>query len=140
MAFWQFNEPWPAVSWSLVDRRGRPKAAYSMLMRSYQPLLVAAVFERRAWRAGDRFDAEIWVVNDGAEEAAEGEVEALLDGRSVCPRSRVAAPPASARQVGAFGVQLAGPPATLALAWRAGGAVLAANEYDLQVYLPPPQP
>ena len=28
VAFWQLNEPWPAVSWAVIDRAGRPKAAY----------------------------------------------------------------------------------------------------------------
>jgi hypothetical protein len=44
VAFWQFNEPWPAVSWSVVDHAGRPKAA--MPCCAYQPLLVAARFVR----------------------------------------------------------------------------------------------
>ena len=35
VAFWQLNEPWPAVSWSVIDRAGRPKAAYEMLRRSF---------------------------------------------------------------------------------------------------------
>jgi hypothetical protein len=33
VAFWQFNEPWRAVSWSVVDRNGRPKAAYKAMLK-----------------------------------------------------------------------------------------------------------
>ena len=53
VAFWQLNEPWPAVSWSVIDAAGRPKAAYYAICQSYQPLLVAARFPWRPYAAGD---------------------------------------------------------------------------------------
>ena len=52
VAFWQLNEPWPAVSWAVIDRAGRPKAAYEMLRRAYQPILIAARFPWRRYAAG----------------------------------------------------------------------------------------
>lgn len=36
---WQYNEPWPAVTFSLVDFFGRPKAAYYWVRRAYAPVL-----------------------------------------------------------------------------------------------------
>jgi len=49
VAFWQLNEPWRAVTWSVIDRAGRPKAGYAAVQRAYQPVLVAAKFPRRAY-------------------------------------------------------------------------------------------
>ncbi len=35
--FWQWNDCWPAVSWSAVDYYGRKKALYYQVKRSYAP-------------------------------------------------------------------------------------------------------
>ncbi|MGE5602223.1 MAG: glycosyl hydrolase 2 galactose-binding domain-containing protein [Nitrososphaerales archaeon] len=140
LAFWQFNEPWPVVSWSVIDRLGRPKAAYDMLLRSYQPLLVAARFNWRRWRAGDRFVAELWLVNDTSERFDECSVEAFVDGRPAYQVADVTLPPAQAFRIGSLSVCLATPPSSLELTLARSGVVLARNEYDLTVYLPPPQP
>lgn len=36
---WQYDEPWPAVTFSLIDYYGRPKAAYYWVKRAYAPVL-----------------------------------------------------------------------------------------------------
>jgi beta-mannosidase len=36
---WQYNEPWPAVTFSLVDFYGRAKAAYYWVARAHMPLM-----------------------------------------------------------------------------------------------------
>ena len=36
---WQYNEPWPAVTFSLVDFFGRPKAAYYWAARAHAPVM-----------------------------------------------------------------------------------------------------
>ena len=36
---WQYNEPWPAVTFSLVDFFGRPKAAYYWVRHACQPVM-----------------------------------------------------------------------------------------------------
>ena len=36
---WQYDEPWPAVTFSLVDFFGRAKAAYYWVRRAYAPVL-----------------------------------------------------------------------------------------------------
>jgi beta-mannosidase len=54
---WQFNDVWPALSWSVVDHDARPKAAYYFLQRAYRPVI--ATF---------RVDGELlelWVTNSG---------------------------------------------------------------------------
>ena len=36
---WQYDEPWPAVTFSLVDFFGRPKAAYYWVKRAHAPVI-----------------------------------------------------------------------------------------------------
>ncbi|OQA47215.1 MAG: Exo-beta-D-glucosaminidase precursor [Chloroflexi bacterium ADurb.Bin325] len=146
VAFWQFNEPWRAVSWSVVDRAGRPKAAYAAVTRSYRPLLIAAQFPRREYRAGDIFEAELWLVNDlppskpgfPAEDGALT-AEAWLDDRRVWAAD-TARPGTGAYRLGAMRAALAARPEALTLRLLHRGAVVAENRYDLQVPLPGPQP
>jgi len=40
--FWQFNDCWPAVSWSAIDYYGRPKALYEEARRLFAPVYVFA--------------------------------------------------------------------------------------------------
>ena len=94
VAFWQLNEPWPAVSWSVIDRGGRPKAAYEMLRRAYQPILIAARFPWRRYAEGDVFRAEVWLVNDGPAAWQGCCAEALLDDTVVWTAADVSLPPA----------------------------------------------
>ena len=140
VAFWQFNEPWPAVSWSVIDRAGRPKAAYEMLRRAFQPILIAARFPWRRYLAGDVLRAEIWLVNDGQASWQACCVEALLDGTPVWKVTGVVLPPACASPVGELAVRLDVAPQALDLSLRSGGVLLASNHYDLAVHLPGHQP
>ena len=45
---WQFNDCWPAISWSLVDYFRRPKASYYYTRRAFAPILAALIFEPAA--------------------------------------------------------------------------------------------
>jgi beta-mannosidase len=38
--FWQWNDCWPAISWSVVDYLGQPKAAYYTVKKAFSPNLV----------------------------------------------------------------------------------------------------
>ncbi len=148
VAFWQFNEPWVAASWSVVDRAGRSKRAYEMLKRSYTPLLVAARFARKAYQRGDQFEAEVWLVNDAPRAVKLDRITAELDhnqerkdGSPVgFEFGACAISPTSAARVGQISAKLAVAPRELRLVCEAEGAVVASNIYDLTVYLPPPQP
>jgi len=140
VAFWQFNEPWPVVSWSVIDRAGRPKKAYEVLKRSFQPVLVAADFEWRAYQSGDTFRAAIWLVNDSAQAWPDCEITAWLDGVAVWRADEIELAPASARPVGALVLELSTAPGRLELEMAAGPDILATNTYDLSIHLPGDQP
>lgn len=56
VCLWQFNEPWPGISWAIVDYFKRPKLAYQRLKDWYNPVLVCLKFRPR--------HTEIWIVND----------------------------------------------------------------------------
>ncbi len=133
VAFWQFNEPWPAVSWAVIDRAGRPKAAYEALRHCCQPVLIAARFPRRPYRAGDLFRAQIWLANDGPLAWRGCHAEADLDGYSVWAAAGLDLPPASAACVGDLTWTLVAPPQRLYLRLTCGESVLAENFYDLAV-------
>jgi len=54
---WQFEDTWPAMSWSLVDVDGVPKSAYYAVARAAAPLAVS-------WRAAENHGVELWLVNN----------------------------------------------------------------------------
>lgn len=58
-AFWQFNEPWPAISWAVVAWDRMPKRAYERLRCMYQPLLISL-----RWPVDGSDRVEVWAVND----------------------------------------------------------------------------
>lgn len=57
---WQFNEPWPGLTWSVLDHDLTPKAGYWFLQRAYKASI--ATFDVRAERL------ELWVTNSGRHE------------------------------------------------------------------------
>ena len=54
--FWQLNDCWPVTSWSVIDSRLRPKAAYYFARRFFSPVLASI----RQTGAG----LEVWVTSD----------------------------------------------------------------------------
>ncbi len=62
--FWQFNEPWPSISWSVVDWFLRPKLAYYAVRDAYAPVLICAEYTKKSWKKGETFKCKAWVVND----------------------------------------------------------------------------
>jgi len=129
---WQFNEPWPAISWALVDYFRRPKLAFQRLKAWwYRPLLVSLDFEPgRRWRAGDVFRAAVWGVNDSGAAAA-GDLTVALDGTVIFSAKGVTLPPDSSVRLGEVEYRLAERPSRVTVRLSAGEAALASNEYDL---------
>jgi len=58
------NDPAPAVSWSVVDWRRRPKAAYGVLAAAMRPVLVCAKYPEAGYTVGAMFSVPVFVVND----------------------------------------------------------------------------
>ena len=58
------NDPAPAISWSVVDWRRRPKAAYGILADAMRPVLVCAKYPEAAYVEGTVFSLPVSVVND----------------------------------------------------------------------------
>jgi len=131
VCLWQFNEPWPAISWAIVDYFGRPKLAYERLKDWYKPVLISLNFPiGRRWQAGQTFQAEIWATNDSLEAYPGCELQISLDGTPVHTQA-LDLPPDSARQVGQLSHPLTRPPQVIKLALCHMNKLLAQNRYEL---------
>jgi beta-mannosidase len=126
---WQFNEPWPAICWSILDYYRQPKLAYYLLRRLYAPLLVSFAFPWRRYRAGDTLRGTLWLVNDSAAPVADATLTVLL-GRAKLWQGPASVPADTARPLGDLAVHL---PDTgiLRLLLIKDDTVLAENAYDL---------
>jgi len=58
--FWQLNDTWPGLSWSVLDYYAFPKAGYFYARRAYAPIM--ASFKRE-----DDGGYSLWIVNDTLE-------------------------------------------------------------------------
>jgi beta-mannosidase len=79
------NDPAPAVSWSVVDWKHRPKAAYRVLAAAMSPVLVCAQYPGECYAAGTAFSLPLFVVNDFARDLGrlDWTWELYLDGAGV---------------------------------------------------------
>ena len=69
---WCYCEPWKtAVNNSLIAYPAAPRKAYEAVKAALRPVLASARIPRFDWRVGDIFSAEIWLLNDSAEDARE---------------------------------------------------------------------
>ncbi|WP_299523235.1 glycoside hydrolase family 2 protein [Winogradskyella sp.] len=55
--YWQFNDCWPAVSWSSIDHFGNWKALQYKLKRAFNNILISSKVENDTLKT--------WIVNDG---------------------------------------------------------------------------
>lgn len=58
------NDPAPAISWSVVDWRGRPKAAYAVLAAAMEPVIICAEYPEKSYVVGEEISLPLFVVND----------------------------------------------------------------------------
>ena len=78
---WQLNEPWPAISWSLLDYYRRPKPAYETVKRLFRPILISIEYPLRRYKTGDPLCLKVWAINDTMEALPGCSLEVvLLDG------------------------------------------------------------
>ncbi len=62
--FWQFNEPWPTVCWSVVDYFFRPKLAWHKLKQIYSPLLFSLEYPLGPYEPNQVLEAGAFLIND----------------------------------------------------------------------------
>jgi beta-mannosidase len=55
--FWQLNDCWPVLSWSVLDYYGFAKAGYYYVRRAYAPVLAS-------FKQLEDGDVELWITND----------------------------------------------------------------------------
>jgi beta-mannosidase len=137
LCLWQFNEPWPAVSWAIVDYFGRPKLAWRQLRTWYAPVLVSLEFPvGRRWLPGDEFSARVWLINDTLHSYPDCTVHldliSINHSQFTIHHSPLALlPPNQALKIDAFTHRLTAPPHTLTATLRHGDEVLSRNSYRL---------
>lgn len=61
--FWQLNDCWPGISWSVIDYYLNPKGAYHYVARAFAPLLYT-------FRQEENGSVTLWGVNDTLEPAS----------------------------------------------------------------------
>jgi beta-mannosidase len=135
---WQLNEPWPAISWALVDFYRRTKPAYDMVRRLFQPLLISLDFPLRPYCTGAQIPVDIWIVNDRHHTLTRCEVDVVLwDGLGKAVNrftQEVDITPDSARRLGQVKWILpSGPDWRLSGQLSCRGQCLARNEYELSM-------
>ena len=64
LLIWQYDDIWPCISWSMVDWYGAPKPSYYFQKRAASPVHVAADYERYLWKTGEKFRADVYLLND----------------------------------------------------------------------------
>ncbi len=130
VAVWQLNDPWPNISWSIIDYAGVPKRAYYALKQLYAPVLVSFDYALAPRRAGDVVAGDLWLVNDRLESLAAVDVRAYHNGKEVYAR-RGGAGADSAARIDALTVRLADGANVLRLVACDDARVWCENEYDL---------
>ena len=131
---WQLNEPWPAVSWSVIDYFGAPKLAYQRLKELYNPVLVTLDYPLHRYEPGDLLRADIWVINDTRRDYPACELRCRQWGREVWWR-RLDLPSRGLMLAGRVETSIVGA-GDLDLTLTFEGAVLSHNSYDLAYHDP----
>lgn len=76
---WCFNEPWPsAANNSLVSWPAVAKPALAAVGEALRPALASAKVRKFAWKEGELFDPEIWLLSDDPYPVKAGRVSATL--------------------------------------------------------------
>ena len=78
MINWCYEEPWiTAANNSIISYPAIPKPAYHSVKNALRPTLFSARIPKFDWKAGERFSAEIWLLNDSPA-CVDGSVEVTL--------------------------------------------------------------
>lgn len=143
--FWQYNEPWPAISWSVVDYYLKPKLAYHKLKEIYNPLFISLEFPLKKYKPGDAFEAKPFLINDThkAFKDLTLKIRMIGDGK-IASETRIAAgeaEPDSIRELALFKTDVAGDRTrVLECVLERSGKTLCRNSYDLTIHDSAPTP
>ena len=131
--FWMFEESWPGMVGSVVDYDLQPKLAYMQMQDTYNPVLIAADLDIRAWKPGDDFKSDIFLVNDTSQELSVLKIEALVGGKPAGNWS-IDSEPDSSVKIASISTRIpAGGPATLELFVKQDDKTIAHNLYNLSI-------
>jgi beta-mannosidase len=133
--FWQFNEPWPAICWSVVDYYRCPKLAYYKLQQIYSPVLISLAYPPMEYRPGTLLRAEIWAINDLLQSFEGCWLQISLDSEEIFSQT-IDLPPDSCRLVGLIEHPLPNGGRRLEAELSCQGKVISTNSYDLQYHDP----
>ena len=136
--FWQFNEPWPAICWSVIDYELVPKLAYERIKDSYNPLLIAADLAVRGWKPGDELVTDIYLVNDYDKKFSNLKIQAYTNGKLIGTWVNDAEPDSSVKIAELKTNLLPDAAAVLELFVWDKDKLVSKNFYDLEVYDPKP--
>jgi len=128
-AFWQFDEPWPAICWSVIDYTRRPKPAYFKIKELYNPILISFDYPQRPRLPGELVRGDLWLIND-ALSSVRGELRGTLNGALILAQT-VEIGANTAHRVGALEVLLATDKNALRFELGVEGEIISTNEYDL---------
>ena len=62
-----FNDPNPAILWSVVDYWGMPKASYFAMQKAFAPQYAFALFDKDRYSPGDIVTLPVYAINDKKE-------------------------------------------------------------------------
>lgn len=127
-AFWQFNEPWYSICWSVVDYTRTPKVAYHKIKELYNPVLVSFAYPYRKRDSDEIVSGQVWLINDTLGEI-QGTVSAWHNNTLLMTLDVVIAPN-DARVFQGLDLRLNSGENVLRFELR-GDGVLTTNEYDL---------
>jgi beta-mannosidase len=136
--FWQLNEPWPAISWSVIDYYRRPKEAYHALRDIYNPVLVSMRYDLRRHEPGEIVPIEVWVINDLLRPLENCRLDVLMgdNGERLMELhfDIGTVPPDSSQSCFEFSLKIPDrPKCMLSAVLRSGEEVISKNTYDLNM-------
>jgi beta-mannosidase len=132
---WQFNDAWPAISWSVIDYYRLPKLAYLKLKAVFSPILVSLDYPLREYGPGDLFRARVWAINDLLVPCDDCHLEVSLDGERIFSNV-VSLSPDSSLMLGQVEHRIGDQNGNLVAALTQGGQAVSRNEYDLHYHDP----
>jgi beta-mannosidase len=127
---------WPSVTMAAVDFYRVPMKVHDTVRRSFAPVLASVEYSRDEWKAGERLECPVWLINDLWKELAGVEVRWRIEGARVAANGRwngLRAEADSARAVGTVAWPAEAGDWVLRTEVAQGGKVLSENLFEFRV-------